>query len=79
MEIETEINLETKNNLSLLNQINLVSKKMVHLEFLMCTDKNFRYIYERNFERYYKIRKAIINKLYFKQCENYLFENKLEL
>ena len=39
------------------------TKRMAELQELMIKDKNFRLLYERSFDRYFKIRKNLIKKL----------------
>jgi hypothetical protein len=50
------------NNLSILEQIQYCTKKMVRLEYLMIKDKNLRFIYERSFARYFRVRQNLILK-----------------
>ena len=50
---------------------------MVRLEYLMVTDKNFRFIYERSFEFYYRLRQNLMIKLHKKHSEYFELENKL--
>ena len=44
-------------------KIKQCTKRMNELQILMIEDKNFRLLYERSFERYFKIRKNLIKKL----------------
>lgn len=44
-------------------KIKQCTERMNELQKLMVEDKNFRLLYERSFERYFKIRKSLIKKL----------------
>lgn len=44
-------------------KIKKCTARMLELQKLMIEDKNFRLLYERSFERYFKIRKSLIKKL----------------